>query len=149
MTTATGSDRPRGPEGRYDRPSPVLQRLLAVFLALCVGGLVVALAVALWARATRDVVDGRVLGYDVVSEDMVRIDVEVSKRSGDRAYCIVRARGADGAEVGRDVVEVDAEGTPDERVRSEFDLATSSRAVTGELAGCSPQPISKDPNHDR
>ena len=42
---------------------------------------------------------------------------------------------------GRDVAEVDTVGTDQRRMRTTFRLATSGRAVTGELAGCSPMPI--------
>jgi hypothetical protein len=149
MTTATHRDGPRRPPGRYDSGPSVLQRVLAVFFGVTLLALLIGIAFALWERATRDVVDGRVLGYSVTSDAAVSIRFEVTKDPGARAFCIVRARGADGREVGRDVAAVDPAGSPETSIRSEFTLATTARAVTGEVAGCSPLPISKDPDHER
>lgn len=138
----------RRPEGRYDRPSPWGQRLLAVFVTLVGGALVAAVFATLWSRSQATTVDGKVLGYTVTSDSSVEIRLEVVKDSGSMAFCIVRSRGADGEEVGRDVVEVDSVGTSSRRAQAVFTLQTSARAITGEIAGCSPQPISKDPDHE-
>ena len=133
----------RRPAGRYDTPPLLLQRVLAVFIAITVTALVVAFTAALWQRATQERVTGRVLGYKVLSDSAVQIRLEVDKRSGGRAFCVVRARGADGREVGRDIVDVDPDGTSDTRLRADFTLSTSARPVNGEIAGCSPQEISR------
>jgi hypothetical protein len=141
-TEASRTDH-RRPAGRYDSPPLLLQRTLAVFLAVTVTALAGAVAVALWERATQERVTGRVLGYKVLSDSAVQIRLEVAKRSGGRAFCVIRARSADGREVGRDVAEVDSAGTTDRQRRASYTLSTTARAVTGEVAGCSPQPISK------
>ena len=133
----------RRPAGRYDSPRLLLQRVLAVLIALTVTALAVGIAAALWERATQERVAGRILGYKVLSDSAVQIRLEVGKRAGGRAFCVVRARGADRREVGRDIAAVDPDGTSDTRLRTTFTLRTSARPVTGEIAGCSPQPISR------
>lgn len=138
----------RRPAGRYDAGRGLLtQRLLAVILVVVVVALVGALVKTLYERTTRGVVDARVLGFTVVSDSAVDIRFEVFKDAGERAYCIVRSRGLDGAEVGKDVVVVDGTGTADRRLQHEATLRTTAEAVTGELAGCSPRPIDKNPDH--
>lgn len=142
--TPAGSTRPGPLPGRYDRRPPARQRLLSVVLGTALAALIGMMIITLGVRLSTDAVSARILGYRVTSDSAVGITFEVDKEQGSRAYCIVRARGADGAEVGRDVAEVDTVGTDQRRVRRTFDLATSGRAVTGEVAGCSPEPISKD-----
>lgn len=137
------STRAQRPAGRYDHRPPFLKRLLGLFLGTLLVALIVAVIVALWMRLSADSVSGRVVGYQITSDSAVDIRLEVDKAPGSRAYCVVRARGADGLEVGRDVAEVDTVGTQQRRVRTSFELTTSGRAVTGELARCSPQPIAK------
>jgi hypothetical protein len=139
-----GSTRPEPLSGRYDRRPPVRQRLLSVGLGALLAALIGAIILALWVRLSAASVSARVLGYQVTSDSAVAISFEVDKRQGSRAYCVVRARDANGREVGRDVAEVDTFGTDQRQVRTTFELATSGRAVTGELAGCSPEPISKE-----
>ena len=135
----------RRPDGRYDEPSLVGQRVLAVLLAVLFVGLLVAVFAALYGRFVgREDVRGRVISYDVQSDALVLIDVEASKAAGGKAYCVIRARGANGAEVGRDVAVLDPAGSQERVVRGDFPLATTSRAVTGELAQCTDVPISRD-----
>ena len=119
----------------------VAQRLLAVLLSVLFLGLLAALAFALYTRFTCDGVQARVIGFSVQSDSAVRIDVEVVKPPGSRAYCVLRSRGADGAEVGRTVVTADARGTRDRTVRLQHVLGTTARAVTGEAGRCSASPI--------
>ena len=139
MTSPTAAA--RRPEGRYDPPSPVVARVFAVVLTVLFVGLLAAVAEYLYDRYTTAQVQARVVDFQVLSDDVVRIDVEVLKPEGSRAYCILRSRGADGAEVGRAVVAVDPIGTEDRTVRLEHELATSARAVTGEAGRCSAAPI--------
>jgi hypothetical protein len=138
-----------GPAARYDKPRLLGQRVLAVILSLAFVALVTAIVVTLTKRAFSGNPTASVTGYSVVSDGEVSIRFTVQKRAGDRAFCIVRARGLDGSEVGRDVAAVDPDGLPEKSVRTEFSLTTSGRAVTGEVAGCSSKPISKavDPDH--
>ena len=131
----------RRPEGRYDEPSKVPARVLAVVLGALFVGLVAAVVLALYTRYTADGVRARVIGFEVESDRRVRIDLEVSKPEGARAYCIVRSRGADGAEVGREVAAVDVRGSDERVVRQEHVLTTTGRGVTGEVGRCSASPI--------
>ena len=132
------------------RPAPraslLGQRLLAVLLSVLFIGLLVALAFFLFQRYNGDGVQARVIGFSVRSDSAVSIDLEVLKPAGSEAYCVVRSRGADGAEVGREVVVVDAAGTPDRVVRLVHVLRTRARAVTGEAGRCSASPIPPPPS---
>ena len=134
----------RRPPGRYDPPPLLGQRLLAVFLTLLVLGIVAVAASNVWDRLTREQVRGQVRTFDVRSDGDVVMQLEVAKSAGARAYCVIRARGVDGLEVGRDVAVLDAEGTDRRVVRGTFVLQTSARANTAELAGCTPERISRE-----
>lgn len=139
MTSPTAAR--RRPAGRYDPPSRLAARALAVVLGALFLGLLAAILFALFTRYTGDQVRARVIDFQVLSDNRVRIDLEVAKRAGSPAYCIVRSRGADGAEVGREVVEVDPRGDERQVLRVEHVLATRDRAVTGEAGRCSSMPI--------
>ena len=134
----------RRPPGRYDPPSLLGQRVLAVLLTLLALAVVAAVVSFGWSRYAGEQVRGQVVGFDITSNTTVELDVEVAKTSGAPAYCVIRARAADGLEVGRDIAVLDAQGTPDPVARGTFVLETSRRAVTGELAGCTPDPISRE-----
>jgi len=134
----------RRPPGRYDPPSLLGQRVLAVLLTLLLLAVVAAVGAYVWDRFGGEQVRGQVVTFEVRSDREVVIDLEAAKSSGAKAYCVIRSRGADGLEVGRDIAVLDAEGTDDEVARGTFVLATSARAVTAELAGCTADPISRD-----
>ena len=137
------------PAGRYDKPRLLGQRLLAVFLSLAFLALMAAIIVTLTTRAFNGEPKASVTSFTIDSDREVTVRFSVRKRAGSRAFCIVRARGRDGSEVGRDIAEVDRTGSSDKELSTEFSLATAGRAVTGEVAGCSSSPISKvvDPDH--
>ena len=139
MTSPTAAR--RRPEGRYDPPSQLVGRTFAVVLRVLFLGLLGSIAYFLYDRYGSDRVRARVIDFQVLSDTSVVIDVEVLKQEGGRAYCLVRSRGRSGAEVGRDVVVVDAVGTPKRVVRLEHELRTSERAVTGEVGRCTDVPI--------
>ena len=126
------------------RSPRVGQRLLAVLLAVLFVGLVAAVLLLGFARLTGDSLKGRVVSYAVVSDSEVVVQVEVAKQPGGTAYCVIRARSADGAEVGRDIAVLDGEGTPARTARGSFSLPTTARPVTGELRGCRAEPISRE-----
>jgi hypothetical protein len=134
----------RRPPGRYDPPSLLGQRVLAVLLTALLLAVVAAVGVFVWDRFAGEQVRGQVRTFEVRSDREVVLELEAAKTSGAEAYCVIRARGADGLEVGRDVAVLDAEGTADQVARGTFVLATSARAVTAELAGCTPERISRD-----
>ena len=134
----------RRPPGRYD-PAPLVgQRVLAVLLTVLALAVVAAVGAYVWDRFGGEQVRGQVRTFDVRSDREVVMEVEVAKTSGAEAYCIIRSRGADGFEVGRDVAVLDAEGTGSQVARGTFVLRTSARAITAELAGCSADPISRE-----
>ena len=139
MTSPTAAR--RRPPGRYDEPSRLGGRLTAVVLGLLLLAVLVAAAFTVYARFAVQRAEPSVVDFQVLSDDEVRIDVQVRKPEGAAAYCLLRARGADGAEVGREVVEVAAPGDPSAVVRREHDLPTRERAVTGEAVACSLQPV--------
>jgi hypothetical protein len=112
-----------------------------VVLSVLFIGLLGSIAYFLYLRYGSDRVQARVIDFQVLSDTSVRIDVEVLKREGGQAYCLVRSRGRSGAEVGRDVVVVDAVGTSQRVVRLEHELTTRERAVTGEVGRCTDVPI--------
>jgi hypothetical protein len=134
----------RRPPGRYDPPSLLGQRVLAVLLAALVLGVVAAVGSFVWDRFGGEQVRGQVRTFEVRSDREVELELEVAKTAGARAYCVIRARGADGLEVGRDVAVLDAEGTDRRVARGTFVLRTSARATTAELAGCTPDPLSRE-----
>ena len=134
----------RRPPGRYDPPSLLGQRVLAVLLTALLVAVVAAVGAFGWDRFGGEQVRGQVRTFEIRSAAERVMELEGAKTPGARAYCVIRARGADGLEVGRDIAVLDAEGTSDEVARGTFVLATSARAVTAELAGCTPEPISRE-----
>ena len=131
----------RRPEGRYDPPSRVAARLLAVLLTVLLLALVAAVGNLIYRNMGGDDVEARVLTFSAQGDDM-RMELEVRKPSGSRAYCVVRSRTREGVEVGREVVVVDPVGTAEEEVRVVHVLATSGRPATAEVGRCSASPIS-------
>jgi hypothetical protein len=134
----------RRPPGRYDPPSLLGQRVMAVLLTALLVAVVVAVGAFVWDRFGGEQVRGQVRTFQIRSDSELVIELEAAKTPGARAYCVIRARGADGLEVGRDIAVLDAEGTSEEVARGTFVLATSAQAVTAELAGCTPDPISRE-----
>jgi len=129
---------PAFPPGRYGRrragrrwPRWVPQVLLAVVILAAV-----VLAFDLYRRWTADAVHTQVLAFDVTSDTAVSVRFELVKKAGDGARCVLRARARDGAEVGRTelVLPVDQRTL----VQVTQVVATSRRAVTGEVVGCRP-----------
>ena len=146
MTLSPGpAGHPRGnrrrPPGRYDDPAQGAGRLTAVVLAVLVVALVGTAVSTLWTRFGGERATAQVVDFQVLSDRAVRIDVQVTKPDGAAAYCLLRARGADGAEVGREIVTLAAPGTAGTAVRREHELATRERAVTGEAGACSLEPV--------
>lgn len=101
-----------------------------------VGGLVgLAFAVLLFLRyGPGTSASAQLRGFEVLSDTQVRVEVEVAREPGSRAFCALRARGKDGAEVGR--LDVDVPPSRDRTSLLRPVLTTRARAVTGELLGC-------------
>ena len=137
----------RRPEGRYDPPSRTAARLLAVLLTVLLVALMAAIGNLIWTRAGGDDVEARVISYEVQDGGrQVEVDLEVTKPSGSRAYCVVRSRTRDGVEVGRAVLDVDPVGTPQDRLRLTHVLQTSGGAATADVVGCRASPIPPPPS---
>ncbi|HIW62566.1 MAG TPA: DUF4307 domain-containing protein [Candidatus Stackebrandtia excrementipullorum] len=75
---------------------------------------------------------GQVLAF-ATADESVSITFEVFKPAGESAVCRVRARSADGAEVGMALVAVNA---TESHVTVDYVLQTRERPVTGELQRC-------------
>jgi Domain of unknown function (DUF4307) len=78
-------------------------------------------------------VRGTLLGYEVTSDRAVEVRFEVWRRPGVTAHCVVRARNAEGVEVGSRLIIIPA---GERRVIRTEVLETRSRAVSGELKDC-------------
>jgi len=107
-----------------------------ITMIICVTTIVVAALIGLlWIGLyqANPAVRGTLLGYEVTSDRAVEVRFEVWRRPGVTAQCVVRARNAEGVEVGSRLIIIPA----GERrvVRTEV-LETRSRAVSGELKDC-------------
>ena len=94
-----------------------------------------ALAALLWIALyqANPAVRGTLLGYEVTSDRAVEVRFEVWRKPGVTAQCVVRARNAEGVEVGSRLITI----PPGERrVVQTVALETRSRAVSGELKDC-------------
>jgi hypothetical protein len=80
-------------------------------------------------------VSGQVIKFKVVSGRTVEVHLEVRKDAEAEGVCTIRARAADGGEVGRKDVTVEG-GT--EQVDTVASLRTTRRATSAELVGCGP-----------
>lgn len=136
----TGQPFPSTPEAarpvaRYgDRsPRPVVNRVLVVLLVTAV---VAAVGWWVWvaAVASNPAVRWQLLGFETQTERSVDIRWSVERDPGLTVECVVRARNANGEEVGRDRVAVPAGASGDVEVR--HTLTTSDLAVTGEVLAC-------------
>ena len=133
---AAGPPQRRRPPGRYDEPSRTAARLLAVLLALLFVAVLAGVGVALFNRYGTAQLALRERGFEVQSDQAVRVDFSVSPPPGETAWCLVRARSASGVEVGAQYVPVRQPAASQEAVRTSSTLPTTERAVTGEVPRC-------------
>jgi hypothetical protein len=129
----------RRPPGRYDAPSRVASRSLAVALGVLFLAFMLVLAWTLYQRFGTEQVQLRERGYDVVSDELVLVDFDVTPPPDGTAWCLVRARNAAGEEIGREFVPV-APLESGRSVRVQHALRTRDLAVTGEVPRCRPVP---------
>ncbi|GAC1443873.1 MAG: hypothetical protein NVSMB55_18670 [Mycobacteriales bacterium] len=120
------------PPGRYDPPSR-RSRILTAVLAGALGLALLAGAYALYSRHQAGQMDGQLTSYQVLSDSLVRITIQVVPR-GHAGECKVLARGRDRNEAGSQIVPVTPTGARTELIT--VDLTTTTRAVDGELVGC-------------
>jgi len=126
----------RRPPGRYDEPSRTEARAIAVLLSVLFVGLLAAVAFTLFTRYGSDRVTVQERGFTVLSDDAVRVRFAVTAPQSETAWCLVRARRADGAEVGAVYVPVTPEAGTSGPVEATHELSTTDRAVTGEVPRC-------------
>jgi len=127
---------PRRPAERYGRPpNPARVRTtyaVGAIVALVAVGALLALAL----HKSRPAVAAGVTGFTVVSDSAVQVRFEVHKAPLAEAVCTVRARDRSGLEAGREEVTVGPRRDSRRVTSVTHDLATRSRAVSGELVGC-------------
>lgn len=128
---------PHFPPGRYGRRRQrrTTPRWLVALLTVVVALAGLAVSVQLYRQYGAPPYQPKVLTFHIGEGD-VTIRFQVYKPSGKPATCIVRARAANGEEVGRAEVDIPA-GKPDaDSVTVTYTLATSRKPVTGEVVGC-------------
>ncbi len=129
----------RRPPGRYDAPSRAVPRSLAVVLSVLFLAFLVAIAWTMYQRFGTGSLPLQVRGYEVLGDDAVRVEFDVTPPVDGTAWCLVRARNAAGEVIGREFVPVRpaADGGA---VRVEHTIATTDLSVTGEVQRCRPDP---------
>jgi hypothetical protein len=126
------------PPGRYGRRRE--ERPTRRWVPVALGMLVVAAGVVAAVLLTQQYGAGRPYDANVerfydITEEQVVVEFTVVVPEGETAVCAVRARGRDGAEVGREEVRV----TPQPgqtRPRVVHRLRTEAAPVTGEVQRC-------------
>ncbi|NLU72218.1 DUF4307 domain-containing protein [Streptomyces sp. HNM0575] len=130
------------PEGRYGRSGGGPGRDARTDRRLKIVGLVLgvlSLAGIGWFGADYiggQPVSAQVIKFEVVSGRTVEVHLEVRKDAEAKGVCTLRARAADGGEVGRKDVTVAGGSDQVDRVVS---LRTTRRATSAELLGCEPR----------
>lgn len=139
MPADAPASQPQFPAGRYGRRREPRKprRWVAALLTgvVIVAGL--AVAVQLYRQYGAPEYQPKVITFKP-SDDRVTIKFQVYKRGGRAAVCIVRARAANGEEVGRAEVDIPAGSPNGDSVTVTYTLATSREPVTGEVVGCAP-----------
>ncbi|AWH97374.1 DUF4307 domain-containing protein [Dietzia psychralcaliphila] len=122
--------------GRYDDSgSGVTGKVVAGFLVLLVGALVVAGAVAGYRLSATPDISGEVIGVTVVDDSRTDVVLTVTRDDpGTAAYCIVRAQDQTKGEVGRREVYVPP--SANSAIQVDMSIATSSRAFVADVYGC-------------
>jgi hypothetical protein len=118
------------------RPAPGTGKWWVVGVIGCAVG--VALAIWLGLANTLGQVTPTVTGYKVLDDRSVRVDFDVDRTPGQAVVCTVRALDRTFGVVG--VLKVTVPATSERAVHQRVVVKTASRAVTGEVTGCSPAP---------
>ncbi|MEU9232812.1 DUF4307 domain-containing protein [Streptomyces subrutilus] len=124
------------PEGRYgrsadERADPKLKVVGAVMGALLLG----VVGWIGWGYIAGQSVSAEVIKFQVVSDNEVKVHLEVRKESSVTGVCTLSSQDEEHGEVGRaDFTFAQAEARVDEVVS----LKTTSRATMIELVGCQP-----------
>ena len=115
--------------GRRPRRLTTVQRTVAITVALLLG----TLASYIVFRNSQPDVEGTADSWVASSSRQETVKWQVHKPASATVSCIVRARGADGAEVGRTRVVVREHGSV---VHVTTVLPTTALAITGEVHDC-------------
>lgn len=128
------------PAGRYGRRRTPRRAPRWLVPLLVVGVVLAGLAVSwrMYDTYQGDKIQSQVTKFRQVSASQIAIEFQVVTSAGEAATCILRARSEDGQEVGRAEVPVPASESGNRSVVVTYTLATSERAVTGEVYGCAP-----------
>lgn len=123
----------RLPEGRYGRSSDErADRTLKVVGAVLAVVMIGLLGWFGYHHVVKNEISAEVISFDL-SQDAVKVHLEVHKDAGTDGYCTVRSQAANGAEVGRADFRFDGDETRIDRVVT---LRTTSPGSTAELVGC-------------
>ena len=133
------SQSPAGPPvDRYatdDRGSRLTGKIVAVFLALLVGGLMVAGVYTMYQLNATPAISGEATGVEVIDDSRVDLTFTVTRdEPGTPAYCIIRAQEQSKGELGRREVYV----PPSESATIQIDASifTTERAFIADVYGC-------------
>ncbi|MEV6178612.1 DUF4307 domain-containing protein [Streptomyces sp. NPDC052016] len=123
----------RAPEGRYGRSSDQrADRTLKVAGAV-LGALLLALVGYFgYHYVGGNKISGELIAFSI-SDDAVKVHLEVRKDAGASGYCTVRSRAEDGTEVGRKDFRFSGSDT---RIDKVVTLRTTARGTSAELLGC-------------
>ena len=105
--------------------------------AIAAIGIAIGISFAAWVGFQDEPVMGRLWGYDVKSDHLVTLKVDVIRPDPLAVRCTVYAQAADHSIVGEKTVDV-SPGTA-EKTRIMIDVQTERRAVTGVLKTCEPK----------
>jgi hypothetical protein len=105
--------------------------------AVAAVGIVLGISFAAWVGFQDKPVTGRVWGYDVRNEHLVRIQLDVVRPDPLDVRCTVYAQAADHSIVGEKTVDVPA--SQQEKTRVTIDVETERKAVNGVLRTCAAQ----------
>ncbi|WP_162255517.1 DUF4307 domain-containing protein [Aeromicrobium sp. Root236] len=105
--------------------------------AIAAIGIAIGVSFAAWVGFQDEPVKGRLWGYDVKSDHLVTLKVDVIRPDPLAVRCTVYAQAADHSIVGEKTVDVAAGKA--EKTRITIDVQTERKAVTGVLKTCEPR----------
>ncbi|MEJ7633897.1 DUF4307 domain-containing protein [Aeromicrobium sp.] len=105
--------------------------------AIAAVGIALGISFAAWVGFQDEPVKGQLWGYDVKSDRLVMVKVDVIRPEPIAVRCTVYAQAEDHSIIGEKTVDVPA--SEEEKVRIEIDIETERRAVTGVLRTCEAQ----------
>ena len=129
---------PSRPEDRYgdaQTGSGLAGKVVAAFLVLLVGALLVAGGITIYRLNATPDITSEVIGVEVVDDQLVRVSMTVSRdEPGEAAYCIIRAQDQSKGELGRREVFV----PPSENgtIQIDTEIVTTARAFMADVYGC-------------